>query len=108
MSKRAGHYEVGYSKPPKHTQWKKGQSGNPRGRPKGRKNLGTLLLSELNRKIPIREHGTMRLVTIGSAIMKQLVKKALEGENQAIKLLADLERTTAPETTGGLTFVIEG
>jgi hypothetical protein len=50
----------------------------------------------------------MRLVTIGSAIMKQLVKKALEGENQSIKLLADLERTTAPETTGGLTFVIEG
>ena len=47
-------YEVGYRKPPKHTRFKPGQSGNLRGRPKGTKNLKTDLMEELGEKILIR------------------------------------------------------
>ena len=41
-------YEIGYGRPPKHTQFKKGQSGNPEGRPKGIKSLSTELDDELS------------------------------------------------------------
>lgn len=43
-------YEVGYCKPPEHTRWKPGQSGNPRGRPKGAKNK-----SRAARERPLRD-----------------------------------------------------
>jgi hypothetical protein len=42
----SGDYQVGYGKPPKHTQFKPGKSGNPQGRPKGTKNLKTDLIAE--------------------------------------------------------------
>ena len=44
-------YEVGYGKPPRHTRFIKGQSGNPRGRPTGAKNLKTLLSEALNETV---------------------------------------------------------
>ena len=44
-------YEVGYGKPPKHTRFQPGQSGNPRGRPKGTKNLKTDLEEELSERV---------------------------------------------------------
>jgi Family of unknown function (DUF5681) len=44
-------YEVGYGKPPRHTRFKKGQSGNPRGRPNGSKNLSTLLSETLSEPV---------------------------------------------------------
>ena len=50
-------YEVGYGKPPKSGQFKPGQSGNKKGRPKGRKNFETEFLEELYEKVPIKENG---------------------------------------------------
>ena len=55
MSDSKSDYEVGYKKPPKDTQFKPGQSGNPLGRPKGTKNLKTDLMEELGQKIVVRE-----------------------------------------------------
>ena len=53
-------YEVGYGKPPRHTRFKKGQSGNPRGRPSGSKNLKTLLNEALNERVVVTEEGGRR------------------------------------------------
>ena len=50
-------YEVGHGKPPKHTQFKPGESGNPKGRPKGTKNLATDLSEELAEMIVVNEGG---------------------------------------------------
>lgn len=48
-------YAIGYGKPPVHSRFRKGRSGNPKGRPKGRANLKTDLLAELTETIVIRE-----------------------------------------------------
>ena len=66
-------YEVGYGRPPKASQFKPGQSGNPRGRPRAVKNVGTMLEEVFFRKIPITENGKRREVTMVEAILRQLV-----------------------------------
>ena len=83
-------YEVGYGKPPKHTQFKPGQSGNPSGRPKGSKNLKTDLQEELSEKVPIREGDRSRLVSKQRAYVKTIVANALKGDARPANLLASL------------------
>src|SRR6266581_1429571 len=56
-------YEVGYGKPPRHSRFVKGQSGNPRGRPPGAKNLVTLLNKALNELVIVTEDGGRRKIT---------------------------------------------
>ena len=56
-------YDTGYGKPPKHTQFKPGHSGNPRGRPRGQQNFKTVIEQALNEKITIREGDRTRKVT---------------------------------------------
>lgn len=80
-------YAVGYGKPPQHTRFNPGRSGNPKGRPKGAKNLKTLIERELTRKIVIRDEGGRRSVAKREVVAKQLVKKALEGQDKAILTL---------------------
>jgi len=50
-----GDYEIDRGKPPRHAGFQKGQSGNPEGRPKGSKNLGTLLSQALDEKVMVTE-----------------------------------------------------
>ena len=85
-----GDYEVGYGKPPRHTRFKKGQSGNPRGRPSGSKNLTTLLGEVLNELVVVAESGGRRKITKRRAIIMQLVNQAAKADWRATKLLLDI------------------
>ena len=84
-------YEIGHGKPPKATQFKKGQSGNPQGRPKGAKNLTTDLKEELEEKIHITEGGQPLEITKQRAMLKALLAKALKGDSRAAATLITLK-----------------
>ena len=86
---RDSDYQVGYGKPPQHTRFKKGESGNPTGRPKGSKNLTTLLEKELKQRVVITENGRRRSITKQEAMVKHLVNKAVSGDRPLMQLLLD-------------------
>jgi hypothetical protein len=83
-------YEVGYGKPPKHTRFKPGRSGNPRGRAKETRNLRTDLVDELGERILISEGGRRRAVSKQRAMLKQLMAKALKGDVRAANTVLGL------------------
>jgi Family of unknown function (DUF5681) len=85
-------FEVGYGKPPKHTRFVKGKSGNPKGRGKGVRNFATEIQDELNTRVPITENGRRKKITKRKAIAKQLVNKAATGDPKAIPVLLNETR----------------
>ena len=85
-------YEIGYKRPPLNGQFKKGSSGNPKGRPTGSKNLPTLLDEELAEKIVITENGKKKTITRQKAIIKRIVNAAMQGDLKAMRLLIELPR----------------
>ena len=96
-------YEVGFGKPPKEGQFREGTSGNPRGRPKGKRNLATILERVLQEKIVINENGVRKTITKIEAAVKQLVNRAASGDLAAMRQLAALagaaeEQTVSPST----------
>ncbi|WP_428039521.1 DUF5681 domain-containing protein [Candidatus Avelusimicrobium fimicolum] len=83
-------YEVGYGKPPKKTQFKPGQSGNPKGRTKGSRNgIYTYVQRELNSSITLTD-GTR--ITKEQGLARQLTNKALRGDIQSQKLLFNIHQ----------------
>lgn len=83
-------YTVGYGKPPKAHQFKKGRSGNPAGRPVGSKNLKIDLMEELSELMRIREGGKHRRVTKQRALIKTMVARGLGGNDRAAAKVIDL------------------
>lgn len=79
-------YSVGYGKPPIHSRFQKGQSGNPKGRQKGSKNLSTLMERALDEPVTIKENGCQKVITKREAALKQLVNKAAAGDLRSIQL----------------------
>lgn len=73
-------YEVGFGKPPKHSQFQPGKSGNPAGRPKKSKNLKTILLEQLTEEIQVKQNGTRKKMTTQEAIVKSTLHNALNGD----------------------------
>jgi hypothetical protein len=71
---------VGYGNPPKATRFKKGQSGNPKGRRQGTLNVATVLERALREKVVINENGRRKTITKLEAVIKQLVNKGASGD----------------------------
>lgn len=92
---RGGRQGVGYKNPPKHTQFRKGQSGNPKGRPKGRRNMITLLESELQKPVTIQENGKRKTVSKKLAIVLRLMHKAMEGDVRASHMIFSWQMANA-------------
>ena len=80
-------YKVGYKRPPKEHQFKKGVSVNPKGRPKNNATFAENVLAEMQEKIMVKESGKQKEITKKQALAKKLVAEALNGKNSAIKLL---------------------
>jgi hypothetical protein len=96
-----GAHSVGYGKPPIKSQFKKGQSGNPEGRPKGSKNkksksynerLRDIVLGEAYRIISVQEEGGTVKIPILKAMLRSLAVKAVKGDPRSLKLMMDMTR----------------
>ena len=80
-----GDYEVGYRKPPKNSQFKSGKSGNPKGRPKGRKNFETEQSEIFEEPVRINQRGRIKLVSARAAALIKLREKAFSGDVRAVQ-----------------------
>jgi hypothetical protein len=93
--------QVGYANPPKLSRFKLGQSGNPKGRPKGALNMATVLERTLREKVTVNENGKKRTVTKLEAAVKQLADKAASGDLRALQLLTALVRSAEERAIQG-------
>ena len=91
MDEKKKNYEVGYRKPPQRTRYQKGQSGNPKGRPRGSRSSATMLKETLSERVEVRENGRIRTVTKKELILRYAVNKAATGDSRARDFL--LNRT---------------
>lgn len=85
-------YAVGYGRPPQATRFRPGRSGNPKGRPKGSKNLSTAIQEELDARVVVTENGRRRTISKRQAIAKQLVNKAAAGDPRALPIVLNEAR----------------
>ncbi len=85
-----GDYTVGYGKPPTHARFQPGQSGNPKGRPKNRETLSTVLDKVLSEKITIRIGNGERRVSLQEAVILRVANNAIAGNMSAARLLISL------------------
>ena len=89
-------YEIGFGKPPERTRFRKGVSGNPRGRPKGALNKKTILGRTLQEKVVITENGKRKRITKREALYKQIVNKGVSGDLKAAVEVIKLD--SSPES----------
>jgi len=103
QSSEASH-AVGYGRPPRHTRFKPGQCGNPKGRPKRQRNVRTVVEGVLGERITIREGNRTRSLTKFDAMVLTMMNAALKGDAKAqasvIALLRSVGMTDeAPEAS---------
>jgi hypothetical protein len=84
---RSAHNDGGYRQPPKDTRFKKGQSGNPSGRPKKVSSFKTDLAAELQEKLVLVENGKQRRVSKQKAFAKTLIAAAIQKDIRAVNAL---------------------
>jgi hypothetical protein len=88
-------YAVGYGRPPRHTQFQKGRSGNPRGRPKGMPDVAAALRQALLERVTVKDGGTTKRLRKLDVAIRQQTNKAAAGDARAFKLLTQLLRDSA-------------
>jgi hypothetical protein len=84
-------YEVGYGKPPRDSRFKKGESGNKRGRPKGVKNLKTEVVEELTEMVKMRVGDRALRISKQRALLKLLWLKGMKGDSRSLNSLLGLQ-----------------
>lgn len=89
---------VGYCKPPKHSRFKPGQSGNPSGRPKAQKTAAAIVAKAASERVTVTENGKRRRTTKLKVVATQLVNQAAGGNLRASKMVLDVLNAPAPET----------
>jgi Family of unknown function (DUF5681) len=87
---RAG-YAVGYGRPPTSSQFQPGQSGNPKGRPKGARNASSMARDALERTVAVKVKGTWRKLTVRKVAYLRLAERAAAGDAKALDYLLVLE-----------------
>lgn len=101
-------YEIGYGKPPKTTRFKKGQSGNPRGRPKKQhKDVAAHMAALLAKKRPVRIDGETVLMSGEEVMAHRLMEKALKGDPKAFDKVHQL-KTQHAEAEARIAQAAEG
>jgi hypothetical protein len=88
--RKKAEYEVGYGKPPTHTQFKPGQCGNPKGRPKGARNFKTDVRETLAAPVRVTRDGKQKNVSTQEAMLLRLREQALSGNPRALDRLMSL------------------
>lgn len=89
--------QTGYKNPPKKTRFKKGQSGNPKGRPKGAKGLKSILEDILNQRVVITEGRKKREISKLEAMVMQMVNSAAKGDHRAQQQVLTLIQALFPK-----------
>lgn len=96
-------YEEGYGSPPERTKFKKGHSGNRKGRPKGRKNFETEFSEELSQKVTITENGEKLTVSKQRALIKKWFQLAASGNTRALNAIHKLIEKYGNQSTSAET-----
>jgi hypothetical protein len=99
-SRSPSNYEVGYGRPPKETQFRLGQSGNPTGSRKGSKTIGVRLQELMNSKVTVTEGGRSRRISRLDVMLRQLTNDAMRGDQRALKLLMEFLHRYGAEVQG--------
>jgi len=102
-STKTANYSVGFCRPPLHTRFKPGQSGNPSGRVKGSKNLKTLFHQILNEQIPLRDGTQSKSITKAEALMRRLIIGGLNGDGRSMMTLMRIAEQTGEFSENGKT-----
>jgi Family of unknown function (DUF5681) len=101
-------HKVGYRRPPRHSRFTKGQSGNPKGRPKGSANAKTIVSRVINEKVTLRDGDKARDVTKLEGLLHAHLVKAIKGDARSASLVIGLVARLGllseaePETSNGL------
>jgi hypothetical protein len=97
--KPSGEYPIGYGRPPVESRFRKGESGNPRGRPRGTKTASAkaVVLQEAYRPITVREGDDVLTLPAIQAVMRQLVRLAAKGNGPAQRKLIDMVQAIEQE-----------
>jgi hypothetical protein len=86
-------YVVGYCRPPVEHRFKKGQSGNPNGRPKGRRNIRTEIAEICAQPVQVRDNGKIRRTTLLGAIVLTHAAQGAKGDPRSARLAFDLAKS---------------